>query len=107
MGHADRGLFAPLFAPILATLAAPPEGEFSGSWAAEIKYDGCRLLASAGGRSDPVLGSRNLNVVTSSNPELVEALADAFGAAAGWCWTGRLWRWGPMGGPRSAVCDAA
>lgn len=45
MGGADRGLIAPM----LATLGAPPEGESSGSWAAEIKYDGCRLLASAGG----------------------------------------------------------
>ncbi|QTJ71225.1 DNA ligase (plasmid) [Rhodococcus sp. ZPP] len=65
---------------MLATLGAPPLGESSGSWAAEIKYDGCRLLASSGGRgSDPVLWSRNLTVVTSSYPELVEALADAFG----------------------------
>ncbi|AWK76038.1 DNA ligase (plasmid) [Rhodococcus oxybenzonivorans] len=64
---------------MLATLGTLPAGESSGSWAAEIKYDGCRLLASAGGRSDPVLWSRNLNVVTSSYPELVEALADAFG----------------------------
>ncbi|AWK76218.1 DNA ligase (plasmid) [Rhodococcus oxybenzonivorans] len=64
---------------MLATLGAPPEGESSGSWAAEIKYDGCRLLASAGGHGDPVLWSRNLNVVTSSYPELVEALAATFG----------------------------
>lgn len=75
MGDAGRGLIAPM----LATLGAPPEGEASGSWAAEIKYDGCRLLASAGGQGDPVLWSRNLNVVTSSYPELVEALVDAFG----------------------------
>ncbi|WP_236580857.1 non-homologous end-joining DNA ligase [Rhodococcus sp. T7] len=64
---------------MLATLGTPPAGGAGESWAAEIKYDGCRLLASTGGRADPVLWSRNLNVVTSSYPELVEALADAFG----------------------------
>ena len=45
MSDADRGLIAPM----LATLGAPPEGESSGSWAAEIKYDGAdswpRLVA--------------------------------------------------------------
>ncbi|MFC9841140.1 ATP-dependent DNA ligase [Rhodococcus sp. NPDC127530] len=67
-----------LIAPMLATPGEPPE-QMDGAWAAEMKYDGFRLLAAAGGGEPPVLWSRNLNVVTSSYPEVAAALADKFG----------------------------
>ncbi|WP_249353617.1 non-homologous end-joining DNA ligase [Rhodococcus sp. USK13] len=95
MSDPDRGLIAPM----LATLGAPPEGESSGSWAAEIKYDGCRLLASTGGHRVPVLWARNLNVVTSSYPELVEALADAVGGRRRVVLDGEVVALGPDGRP--------
>ncbi|AHK35375.1 DNA polymerase LigD, ligase domain-containing protein [Rhodococcus opacus PD630] len=66
-----------LIAPMLATPGEPPE-DMDG-WAAEMKYDGCRVLAAAGGGQRPVLWTRNLNVVTSSYPEVTEALAEVFG----------------------------
>ena len=44
-----------------------------------MKYDGFRLLAGVGGGAHPVLWTRNLNVVTSSYPEVTEALTEAFG----------------------------
>ena len=66
-----------LIAPMLATPGEPPED--TGDWAAEMKYDGFRLLAAVGGGEPPVLWTRNLNVVTSSYPEVAEALTDALG----------------------------
>lgn len=66
-----------LIAPMLATPGEPPV-EMDG-WAAEMKYDGFRLLAGVGGGAHPVLWTRNLNVVTSSYPEVTEALTEAFG----------------------------
>ncbi|WP_172653015.1 ATP-dependent DNA ligase [Rhodococcus opacus] len=66
-----------LIAPMLATPGAPPE-DMDG-WAAEMKYDGFRVLAAAGGSEPPVLWTRNLNVVTSSYPEVAAALAEVFG----------------------------
>ena len=44
-----------------------------------MKYDGCRILASVGGGHEPVLWTRNMNVVTTSYPEIAEALTAAFG----------------------------
>ena len=67
-----------LIAPMLATAGPPPE-DTDGVWAAEMKYDGCRVLASAGGDRPPLLWTRNLTVVTSSYPEVTEALTAAFG----------------------------
>ena len=66
-----------LIAPMLATPGEPPEQ--MGGWAAEMKYDGCRVVAAVGGGEPPVLWTRNLNVVTSSYPEVAEALTEAFG----------------------------
>lgn len=45
--------------------AGPPPGD-DRPWSFEMKYDGCRLLASVGGGREPVLWTRNLNVVTAS-----------------------------------------
>lgn len=67
-----------LIAPMLATPGPPPE-DTDGLWAAEMKYDGCRILAAVGGDRPPVLWTRNLTVVTSSYPEVTEALTAAFG----------------------------
>ncbi|PBC35465.1 hypothetical protein CJ179_48710 [Rhodococcus sp. ACS1] len=67
-----------LIAPMLATPGPPPE-DTEHRWAAEMKYDGCRILASIGGHDRPVLWTRNLNTVTSSYPEVTEALTEAFG----------------------------
>ena len=66
-----------LIAPMLATPGEPPV-EMDG-WAAEMKYDGFRLLAGVGGGAHPVLWTRNLNVVTSSYPEVADALTSVFG----------------------------
>ncbi|NHU47682.1 hypothetical protein G9373_34170 [Rhodococcus sp. A14] len=66
-----------LIAPMLATPGEPPEN--TGDWAAEMKYDGFRLLAAVGGGERPVLWTRNLNVVTSSYPEVAAALFEKFG----------------------------
>ncbi|MGH3803198.1 MAG: hypothetical protein ACRDTD_24325, partial [Pseudonocardiaceae bacterium] len=68
-----------LIAPMLATAGPPPDDERS--WSFEMKFDGCRILASVGGGRDPELWTRNLNVVTGSYPEVAEALAVAFGSA--------------------------
>lgn len=65
-----------LIAPMLATPGEPPEN--TGGWAAEMKYDGFRLLAAVGGGEPPVLWTRNLNVVTSSYPEVAAALSETF-----------------------------
>ncbi|MDV7087316.1 ATP-dependent DNA ligase [Rhodococcus opacus] len=67
-----------LIAPMLATPGELPEA-MDGGWAAEMKYDGCRLLGAVGGGEPPVLWTRNLNVVISSYPEVAETLTDAFG----------------------------
>ena len=66
-----------LIAPMLATPGEPPT-DMDG-WAAEMKYDGFRLLAVAGSGEPPVLWTRNLNVVTSSYPEVAAALSEEFG----------------------------
>ncbi|MFD7012309.1 ATP-dependent DNA ligase [Rhodococcus jostii] len=67
-----------LIAPMLATPGELPEA-MDGGWAAEMKYDGCRVVAAVGGGAPPVLWTRNLNVVTSSYPEVTEGLTDVFG----------------------------
>ncbi|PQP13935.1 ATP-dependent DNA ligase [Rhodococcus opacus] len=67
-----------LIAPMLATPGELPEA-MDGGWAAEMKYDGCRVVAAVGGGEPPVLWTRNLNVVTSSYPEVTEGLTDVFG----------------------------
>ncbi|MFC9833703.1 ATP-dependent DNA ligase [Rhodococcus sp. NPDC127530] len=67
-----------LIAPMLATPGPPPE-DTEHPWAAEMKYDGCRILASIGGHDRPVLWTRNLNTVTSSYPEVADALTSVFG----------------------------
>lgn len=65
-----------LIAPMLATPGDPPEN--TGDWAAEMTYDGFRLLAAVGGGEPPVLWTRNLTVVTSSYPEVAAALSETF-----------------------------
>ncbi|OUS97337.1 DNA ligase [Rhodococcus sp. NCIMB 12038] len=67
-----------LIAPMLATAGALPDNT-DRPWSFEMKYDGCRMLASVGGGREPVLWTRNLNVVTPSYPEVAEALTAAFG----------------------------
>ena len=52
-----------------------------GRWAAEMKYDGCRLLAAVGRGQGPVLWTHNLNVVTPSYPEVAEDPAPDNGPA--------------------------
>lgn len=64
-------------APMLATLGAPPLG-VDERWAAEFKWDGCRIVASTCGDS-PVLWSRSGSSVGQSYPEVVEALDSAVG----------------------------
>ncbi|MFF2113604.1 ATP-dependent DNA ligase [Rhodococcus koreensis] len=66
-----------LIAPMLATPGTPPET--MDGWAAEMKYDGFRVLAAVGDGEPTVLWTRNLNVVTSSYPEVADALAEKFG----------------------------
>ncbi|MFC9839679.1 DNA ligase [Rhodococcus sp. NPDC127530] len=66
-----------LIAPMLATAGAPPDDDRR--WSFEMKYDGCRVLGSVGGGLEPVLWTRNMNVVTTSYPEIGEALSAAFG----------------------------
>ncbi|MFC9557362.1 DNA ligase [Rhodococcus sp. NPDC056960] len=67
-----------LIAPMLATAGPPPDGDRP--WSFEMKYDGCRLLASVGGGREPELWTRNLHLVTASFPEVADALSTAFGA---------------------------
>jgi bifunctional non-homologous end joining protein LigD len=80
---------------MLATPGPPPE-DTEHRWAAEMKYDGCRTLASIGGHDRPVLWTRNLNVVTSSYPEVADALTTVFGGRGASFSTARwgvhLWR---------------
>ncbi|RZL73407.1 MAG: DNA ligase [Rhodococcus sp. (in: high G+C Gram-positive bacteria)] len=61
---------------MLATAGPPPEDDRP--WSFEMKYDGCRVLASVGGGREPELWTRNLNIVTASYPEIAEALSTAF-----------------------------
>ncbi|MDV7246225.1 ATP-dependent DNA ligase [Rhodococcus oxybenzonivorans] len=68
-----------LIAPMLATAGALPDDTAERPWSFEMKYDGCRCLASVGGGREPVLWTRAMNVVTDSYPEVAEALAAAFG----------------------------
>ena len=68
-----------LIAPMLATAGALPDNTSERAWSFEMKYDGCRILASVGGGSEPVLWTRAMNVVTTSYPEIGEALSAAFG----------------------------
>ena len=65
-------------APMLATLGAPPLGADE-RWAAEFKWDGCRIVASTCGDA-PVLWSRSGSSVGQSYPEVVEALDSAVGS---------------------------
>nr|EJI98181.1 ATP dependent DNA ligase domain protein [Rhodococcus sp. JVH1] len=62
---------------MLATAGALPANT-DRPWSFEMKYDGCRMLASVGG-CEPVLWTRAMNVVTPSYPEIAEALTAAFG----------------------------
>ncbi|MHA4855243.1 ATP-dependent DNA ligase [Rhodococcus sp. MSC1_016] len=68
-----------LIAPMLATAGALPDDTAERPWSFEMKYDGCRMLASVGGGQEPVLWTRAMNVVTPSYPEIAEALTAAFG----------------------------
>ncbi|MGW4339708.1 ATP-dependent DNA ligase [Rhodococcus koreensis] len=68
-----------LIAPMLAAAGTLPDDTAERPWSFEMKYDGCRILASVGGGQEPVLWTRNMNVVTSSYPEIAEALTTAFG----------------------------
>ncbi len=68
-----------LIAPMLATAGTLPDDTAERPWSFEMKYDGCRMLASVGGGHEPVLWTRNMNVVTPSYPEIAEALTAAFG----------------------------
>ncbi|WP_438646542.1 ATP-dependent DNA ligase [Rhodococcus opacus] len=68
-----------LIAPMLATAGTLPDDTAERPWSFEMKYDGCRMLASVGGGREPVLWTRNMNVVTPSYPEIAEALTAAFG----------------------------
>ncbi|MFV9456931.1 DNA ligase [Rhodococcus sp. NM-2] len=67
-----------LIAPMLATAGTLPDTT-DRPWSFEMKYDGCRMLASVGGGREPVLWTRAMNVVTPSYPEIAEALTAAFG----------------------------
>ncbi|MDI9940333.1 DNA ligase [Rhodococcus sp. IEGM 1351] len=67
-----------LIAPMLATAGTLPDNT-DRPWSFEMKYDGCRILASVGGGHEPVLWTRAMNVVTGSYPEIAEALTAAFG----------------------------
>ncbi|MGW5152989.1 ATP-dependent DNA ligase [Rhodococcus koreensis] len=69
-----------LIAPMPATAGAPPDNAEQW-WSFEMKYDGCRVPASVGGGREPQLRTRNLNPLTSSYPEIAEALAAAFGGS--------------------------
>nr|WP_271213592.1 DNA ligase [Rhodococcus wratislaviensis]GLK40770.1 hypothetical protein GCM10017611_76450 [Rhodococcus wratislaviensis] len=77
-----------LIAPMLATPGEPPEN--TDDWAAEMKYDGFRLLAAVGGGEPPVLWTRNLNVVTSSYPEVAVALSETFDRRGRIVWDGEI-----------------
>ena len=68
-----------LIAPMLATAGTLPDDTAERPWSFEMKYDGCRILASVGGGAEPVLWTRNMNVVTPSYPEIADALVAAFG----------------------------
>ncbi|WP_368680512.1 hypothetical protein R1X32_09885 (plasmid) [Rhodococcus opacus] len=68
-----------LIAPMLAMAGALPDDTAERPWSFEMKYDGCRILASVGGGHEPVLWTRATNVVTGSYPEIAEALTAAFG----------------------------
>ncbi|WP_338051178.1 hypothetical protein [Rhodococcus koreensis] len=68
-----------LIAPMLATAGTLPDDTAERPWSFEMKYDGCRMLASVGGGREPVLWTRAMNVVTPSYPEITEALTAAFG----------------------------
>ena len=68
-----------LIAPMLATAGTLPDDTAERPWSFEMKYDGCRMLASVGGGREPVLWTRAMNVVTPSYPEIAEALTAAFG----------------------------
>ena len=67
-----------LIAPMLATAGTLPDNT-DRPWSFEMKYDGCRMLASVGDGREPVLWTRAMNVVTPSYPEITEALTAAFG----------------------------
>ncbi|MFC9552504.1 hypothetical protein ACFTWF_16775 [Rhodococcus sp. NPDC056960] len=64
---------------MLATAGTLPDTNTERPWSFEMKYDGCRILASVGGGSEPVLWTRAMNVVTTSYPEITDALSTAFG----------------------------
>lgn len=55
-----------LIAPMLATAGTLPDNT-DRPWSFEMKYDGCRMLASVGG-CEPVLWTRAMNVVTPQIP---------------------------------------
>ncbi|MFD7008072.1 DNA ligase [Rhodococcus jostii] len=67
-----------LIAPMLATAGTLPDDTAERPWSFEMKYDGCRILASVGDGHEPVLWTRNMNVVTPSYPEIGDALTAAF-----------------------------
>ncbi|AHK35591.1 putative thermostable DNA ligase (plasmid) [Rhodococcus opacus PD630] len=64
---------------MLAMAGTLPDTTAERPWSFEMKYDGCRILASVDGGHEPVLWTRNMNVVTPSYPEIGEALTTAFG----------------------------
>ncbi|KXF53499.1 hypothetical protein AXA44_44430 [Rhodococcus sp. SC4] len=68
-----------LIAPMLATAGTLPDTTAERPWSFEMKYDGCRILASVDGGHEPVLWTRNVNVVTPSYREIADALTTAFG----------------------------
>ena len=55
-----------LIAPMLATAGTLPDNT-DRPWSFEMKYDGCRMLASVGS-CEPVLWTRAMNVVTPQIP---------------------------------------
>jgi bifunctional non-homologous end joining protein LigD len=60
--------------PMLATAGPPPSNALS-KWTFEFKWDGCRAVGSAGVDGAVKLFSRNINDITASYPEVVQAMS--------------------------------
>jgi bifunctional non-homologous end joining protein LigD len=79
MSRASAPIALPVYAPMLATSAPLPRDE--AHWAAEVKWDGMRVLVYAPGDGSVHLRSRTGGEATERFPELV-AVAEALGDRA-------------------------